>query len=339
MNKGGKDWIKVKMDKIGEKELRMRSVIFLLVATVTFLLSGSLKGDYLVIDLSDGKEATSYPVLRLEKMPSEGWSQEYKTRKIVLAEMKPGTFMHRRALSDDPFISPNKSDSCLVNITQPYYIGVFPVTQRQWELVTGTRPSAFKKEEYYAMRPVDSVSYVMIRGKIKGTGYPHSIDIDEGCFLDVLRKKTGLLGLDLPTEKQWEYACHGGKESQYGNGDDNPVSMLELGRYSENSQGLYASKTASAAEGTSEVGQYAPNGWGLYDMQGGVWEWCLDAACPNKVPLRRTVLSIDVDRILRGGCWESRSIQCAASVRAAMTGSAGYNNCGFRLALAGKVEK
>ena len=164
------------MENAFDKALPMRCVLLLLVTMGTFLLPESLRGDYLVIDVAEGKEATSYPVSRLEKPPSEGWTPEYKTTKIVLAEMKPGTFVHRRALSDDPFISPNKSDSCPVTITQTYYIGVFPVTQRQWELVTGTRPSAFKNEESYAMRPVDSVSYVMIRGRIKGTGYPHSAD-------------------------------------------------------------------------------------------------------------------------------------------------------------------
>ena len=339
VDKGGEDWIKADMKKVDETIAARGCALYLLMVIGMFLLAGTVKGDYVVIDVSEGKDAVSYPISRLEKLPSDGWGSDYKTVKIVLAEIKPGTFMRRRAVYGDPFISMEKSDSVPVSVKQPYRIGVFPITQRQWELVMGTRPSSFKNEKSYAMRPVDSVSYVMIRGKVKGTGYPHTTEVDDDSFLGVLRKKTGLPGLDIPTEDQWEYACHGGKDSQYGNGDDNPVSMLELGRYSENSQGLSASKSASAKEGTSEVGQYAPNDWGLYDMQGGVWEWCLDAACPQRVPQRRTILSIDVDRILKGGCWESRSIQCAASVRAAMTGSSGYDNTGFRLALTGAVGK
>lgn len=305
-----------------------------LLAALLSVVSLGVKGDYVVIDVSGGADADTYPVSRLDSPPEGGWSAEYKTDKIVLAKIKPGSFVRRRALADYPYVSTNLSDRFSVSVTRSYYIGVFPVTQRQWELVTGKRPSSFKEDSSYAMRPVDSVSYTTIRGERKGTCYPHTTDVDDNSFIGILRKKTGIVGIDIPTEDQWEHACHAGKAAQYGNGDDNPVAMLDLGRYEGNSGGTAVSKSVTTAKGTNAVGEFQPNAWGIYDMQGGVWEWCLDAVDPKHVPPMKTPLSIDVDRILKGGHWGASSPLCAASARAGRSGSIGWDCCGVRLALA-----
>ena len=296
-----------------------------------------LARDFVVIDISGGREAANYPVSRLTALPPEGWTDEYKTDKIVLARISAGVFQRRTRILEYPYISTNANDTTTVRIKESYYIGIFPITQRQWELVTGMRPSSFRNDDAYAMRPVESVSYTMIRGDRDGTLYPFSRSVDADSFLGMLRAKTGLQGLDLPTENQWEYACHAGSTSQYGNGSDDPVSMLDLGRYRENS-GM-ADKTCSAKEGTAEVGKYQPNKWGIYDMQGGVWEWCLDAADPDHVPRRRLPLSLDVNRILKGGHWDATSDMCAASVRAMRSGSIGWDVSGVRLVLNGAMRK
>ncbi|MBR4653305.1 MAG: formylglycine-generating enzyme family protein [Kiritimatiellae bacterium] len=315
---------------------RSNLVIFLM---ILLLFALNVNGDYIIIDVSGGTDVKSYPVSRLDAPPLGGWPAEYKTDKIVLARIQAGTFVRRKAIAEYPFISTNANDSYSIVVSRPYYIGVFPVTQRQWEHVLGTRPSSFRNDTDYAMRPVESVSYTMVRGDTKGTGYPHSVDVDDNSFIGVLRKKAGLTSLDIPTEDQWECACHAGKTAQYGNGDDSPVSMLDLGRYAENSGGGSVSKVSSAALGTSEVGKYTPNGWGIYDMQGGVWEWCLDAVDPIHAPARRSPLSLDVDRVLRGGYWGSSSPFCAASVRSARSGSVGWDCSGVRLALTDSSEK
>ena len=86
-------------------------------------------GKYCVIDLSAGDKATSYPVTYLSDVPVGGWTDEYKTNKLVLRLIDSGSFKMC-----------GKYD---VTLTKPYYIGVFEVTQKQYQLVTGKQPSDF----------------------------------------------------------------------------------------------------------------------------------------------------------------------------------------------------
>lgn len=86
---------------------------------------------YCVIDLSAGADATSYPVSCLDAVPEGGWTDEYKTTKIVLRRIKRGSFVMGTRQSDE---------SCRVTLTKPFSMGVFEVTQRQWELVMGENP-------------------------------------------------------------------------------------------------------------------------------------------------------------------------------------------------------
>lgn len=87
---------------------------------------------YCVIDVSAGENATSYPVTYLNSAPTAGWSDEYKTTKIVLRRIEPGTFVMQ-----EPYTDRGRTTT----LTKPYYMGVFPVTQKQYQLVTGANPS------------------------------------------------------------------------------------------------------------------------------------------------------------------------------------------------------
>ena len=137
-------------------------------------------------------------------------------------------------------------------------MGVFTITQRQYELVMGTdpTPSSYKGET----RPA-GVSWNDIRGDSSVYDWPNVQGVDGASFMGRLRAKTGLK-FDLPTMAQWQYACRAGTESDYNNGG-NAESDLKLCGRAWTDQSL-------------PVGSFIPNAWGLYDMHGNVGQWCLD---------------------------------------------------------------
>ena len=96
-------------------------------------------GLYMVVDLSGGTSASNYPVSYLSGVPSDGWTDEYKTTKLVMRRIPAGTFT-----MGSPSGELSRSDDerqHRVTLTKDFYIGVFEVTQRQWELVMGTDPA------------------------------------------------------------------------------------------------------------------------------------------------------------------------------------------------------
>ena len=248
------------------------------------------KPKYIAIDLSGGTTAMHYPIEYLAEIPGGAWSDEYKTSKLVLRHIPAGSFIMGGRATDYPGAS--NTNLHMVTLTRDFYMGVFEVTQRQWELVMGNRPSAFSNETCYAMRPVECVSYADIRGGVKGVLWPNSKEVDDGSFMGLLRKKSGLTTFDLPTEAQWEYACRAGTTTAYNSGknlepDLAPISANanEVARYwgnsggydSHNDSAISVNKACSTDGGTAMVGSYLENAYGLYDMHGNVWEFCLDA--------------------------------------------------------------
>ncbi len=236
-----------------------------------------------------------------------------------------------------------------VTLTKPFYIGVFECTQAQWEYVMGKgkRPSYFNNDDYYATRPVEQVSYNMIRGAETGASWPSSDAVDAASFMGVLRDKTGLK-FDLPTEAQWEYACRAGTKTALNSGKnlenrDEDDNMAKMGRYYYNGGYVFIdgnwnmpSEDHDTANGTAKVGGYLPNAWGLYDMHGNVWEYCLDwwngsAYNPTDAtdPVGDTTASFCV---VRGGSWRYDACYCRSAKR---TSIGPYHNTfpgtGFRI--------
>jgi len=285
-----------------------------IIVTVS-LVRGTLPpaGLYCVIDLSGGSSASSYPVSYLDAVPSGGWTDTYKTTNIVLRRIEPGTFM--------------MGGSVETTITKAFYIGVFEVTQKQYELVMGSNPST---EFTGDARPVESVSYDDIRGASDGSGWPASASVDGDSFLGKIRSRTGL-NFDLPTEAQWEYACRAGTTSMYNNGGSSENDLKTLGRYYGNAtDGRGGYNTAH-----TRVGSYLPNAWGLYDMHGNVGEWCLDwqgSIAGGDDPKGSLSGS---DRVNRGGSWNYYvATDCGSSYRSSVYPAYKYITLGFRLAIA-----
>lgn len=202
-----------------------------------------------------------------------------------------------------------------VVLTRGFWMGETPVTQSQWEVVMGTNPSHFKGAD----RPVERVSW-----------------IEAATYCKKLFHEVPGFEVQLPTEAQWEYACRAGSVGAFCDGSpcSDPVgedpALNRLGWYSENSDGK-----------TQPVRQKRPNGWGLYDVHGNVWEWVRDG--------RRTYTGETVSdpvgpeedgalRVFRGGSWLNTARFCRAAFRDRGVPDCRNPNLGFRLSAGQEIE-
>jgi formylglycine-generating enzyme required for sulfatase activity len=198
-----------------------------------------------------------------------------------------------------------------VRITEPFYMGKYPVTQGEWEKLMGNNPSEFQKAGKKA--PVETVNWK---------------DCQE--FIKKLGKKEGKT-YRLPTEAEWEYAARGGSTSSptgsyvYTYGDD----AGKLGDYA-----WYDDNSSST---THPVGQKKPNSIGLYDMMGNVWEWCEDLYDEDYYKNSPSADPKGADkggrRSLRGGSWRNYARFCRLSVRYDYDPGYRLSRSGFRLIL------
>jgi formylglycine-generating enzyme required for sulfatase activity len=134
----------------------------------------------------------------------------------------------------------NESPVRRVRITRPFYLGRFPVTQRQYVTLMGHNPSSFHGDEL----AMDQVTH------------PSALELCEE-----IERRTGV-HVVLPTEAQWEYACRAGTTTRFYTGDTD-ADLARAGWYADNSGGT-----------VHPVGLKVPNGFGLYDMHGNVFELC-----------------------------------------------------------------
>ena len=277
---------------------------------------------YMEIDVSGGPDATVYPVTYLHGAPTGGFTNStYRYNKIALRLIPSGVFV-MGSPSTELGRTADREVQHPVAITKPFYIGVFEVTQKQYANVMKSNPSHYRDDDG---RPVESLNYNTIRGTANTTthlyDWPWTNGVDEVSFMGKLRAKCKEWGgeaydkdvdglFDLPTEAQWEYACRAGTTTPFNDGKpcatagDLDTSLKELGRYS----GDKSDGKGGFTSGTTVVGSYNPNAWGLYDMHGNVGEWCLDwfrqdvqnIANPSVDPVGADTGST---RVIRNGCY------------------------------------
>ena len=257
-----------------------------------FAVGAVLKPVYLIVNLETGEKRHSWT-------PPDLSDDACRTTELWLRWIPAGTFI--MGSPDDELGRDSSETQHQVTLTQGYWMGVFEVTQKQYELITGGNPSYYKGD----VRPVELVSYDDIRGTGVGASWPSGgHEVDAYSFLGKLRAKTGL-PFDLPTEAQWEYACRAGTTTALNSGKNltatnNCPNMAEVGRYRYNrsdGKGGYREHT--------KVGCYLPNAWGIYDMHGNVWEWCLDRTgnSPSEAVTDPQGPATGSYRVLRGGHW------------------------------------
>jgi formylglycine-generating enzyme required for sulfatase activity len=251
---------------------------------------------YLVVDLKGGTNAKNYPVSYLASEPKGGWTDEYKTVKLVLRKIEPGTFIMG---SPEKEAGRQKDESQhQVTLSKAFFIGIFEVTQRQWELVMGSNPSSFKDNA--DLCPVEQVSFVDIRKSGDGVSWPTHNRVDATSFMGKMRARTGAV-FDLPTEAQWEYACRAGTIDAFAMKGD----VDNLAWYKDNANGK-----------THPVGLKVANACGLYDMHGNVGEWCLDwHGAYSGAESDPCGAASGSGRMIRGGCWISLANHCRSAAR------------------------
>lgn len=299
-------------------------------------------GEYMVIDVSGGPEAESYPATyyrTLADVPGGPNSDAYKTTNILMRLISKGGYTMGSPTSELGRDSDETQHQ--VTLTKDFYIGVFEVTQKQWERVMGAWPSYFNNATYRDARPVEQVSYYDIRENPANSAidphWPQSSQVHADSFMGKLRAKTGLATLDLPTESQWEYACRAGTGTALNSGYNlistgSDPRMSEVGRYWYNGGSGYT-RNGDTSVGTAKVGSYLPNQWGLYDMHGNMEEWCLDwdGTYPGTVTDPAGAASGSY-RVLRGGSWYSnRARRCRSAYRNYNCPSRRAYSYGFRL--------
>ena len=188
-----------------------------------------------------------------------------------------------------------------VRLTKGFWLGSTEVTQSQWRQIMPDNPSISKGNSL----PVENVTWA---------------EAMEFCRRLSERDRPGArlpVGAEyrLPTEAQWEYACRAGTAGDYAGGLD------AMAWYDSNSE-----------QQPHDVRTKKPNAWGLYDLHGNVWEWCLDYYAPVLPEGIDPEARIGTQRVIRGGSYSNPDNRCRSSIREKLSPDERRRNVGFRLA-------
>ena len=279
--------------------------------------------DYMVVDISSSAVAGSQRYYTSTNFLPGGLLgiDDYRTSKIVMRRIHAKNVPWTMGSIIEANRNNTKEYAHAAVLTNDYYLGVFPVTQAQWANVAGYNNSSYKTEDDRNLHPVEMLSYNEIRctdaGNVNGMSIASKGGLwpeppYEGSFLDKLNDRTGL-DFDLPTEGEWEFACRVGGLIGDGRWNTGKPRLVTGDAADANMPG--ANKYNGYASTTAVVGLFAPNAWGLYDMHGNVWEWCLDWYVGNTSSLggavnidfdnpgnRRDASVAGTERVQRGGC-------------------------------------
>ena len=188
-----------------------------------------------------------------------------------------------------------------VTLIKGFWLGETTITQQLWQAVTGDNPSEFKTENGDLL-PVESVSY-------------------DDCldFCQALNQLISGLKVTLPTEDQWEYACRAGTDTAFSTGNN---LTNEQANFDEHYKGTVA------------VNRFKPNPWGLYQMHGNLWEWCVDGerdytTQPQVDPQDKAG---DDSFVLRGGSWFNNARNCRSAGRDSSQRDDRFSSIGLRVA-------
>jgi formylglycine-generating enzyme required for sulfatase activity len=281
-------------------------------------------------------------------MPKIVINRTHKTAQYYVEDLGNGITLDMVLIPGDSFLmgspedelerSDSESPQHSVNIQQ-FFMGKYPVTQAQWRAVAALPeinrklepdPSSFKEDK----RPVETVSWY---------------DAVEFCSRLTVQTKRQY---SLPSESEWEYACRAGTTTPFHFGETITTDLANYdgtddkdgkwsGSYGRGPKGIYRQET-------TVVGSFGvANAFGLYDMHGNVWEWCLDDWHDNYegAPTDGSAWFDKNDNlsqkqgyaVLRGGSWVDNPIVCRSASRYVIGGAerdSFFNIIGFRVVCA-----
>jgi formylglycine-generating enzyme required for sulfatase activity len=194
--------------------------------------------------------------------------------KMLFAKIPAGSFL-MGSPENEKARSSDEGPQHEVTISKPFFMGLFPVTQGQYQQVMGDNPSVAAKGPEY---PVDNVPWEMAV-----------------AFCKKMSAQTGKT-VRLPTEAEFEYATRAGTTTRYYYGDDPDYKLMSD----------HAWWNKNCKDDLQPVGLKKPNPWGLHDVYGIVWQWCSDwygDTYPSEKQTDPQGPATGQYRVMRGGCW------------------------------------
>jgi formylglycine-generating enzyme required for sulfatase activity len=223
-----------------------------------------------------------------------------------------------------------------------FYMGIYEVTQSEYQEMMGTNPSQFRGNNLpvEAVSWYDAVEYCNRRSERERLTSAYTIDksrsdpnnqSEHDTVRWLVTWNRNANGYRLPTEAEWEYACRAGTITPFNTGN---YLSEDLANYN----GLYPYNSNYNAEGTyrqrtTTVGSFAPNPWGLYDMHGNVWEWCWDwsGSYSSGAQSNPQGAASGSSRVIRGGSWFFNGRLLRSAFRGSNVPSDRYFTSGFRV--------
>ncbi|MBO5941472.1 MAG: formylglycine-generating enzyme family protein [Kiritimatiellae bacterium] len=283
--------------------------------------------DYMVVRIENSEAILRY-YTSSNLVPGGVGSELYKTDAMLFRKIPAAGASYIMGSPDAESKLAGRTDETQheVRLTNDYYVAVFPMTKAQYKRLMRSTMYVPESDD---LTPV-IISYNSIRGSPKGSQWPENDEVEDSSILGVLRKRSGLR-FDLLTEAEWEYACRAGTTTALNSGKD---LIYQTGEDPNANEVAYYKYISGDVIG--QVGCYAPNAWGIYDMHGCIYEWCLDwykkdlGTSPVTSPTGPSSSEVN-SRTLRGGYYKSQPKEIRSAFRTYKAPSENHNTTGVRL--------